>query len=380
MPRHRSNQSISVDPSPQDLVILLAAGTHASPRKETVDELAVLLRDLRFRVVCVARQRRPPAGSVVGPGKLEELAELIAECETAGQGRPSLVIAADQIPAGQLAHLEKALGVTVRDRTDVILMVFEARARSRLARLEIELARLTHQLPRIRDHRDLGDKEGGGGRGGRGHSNVELSKQRVRRRIADLRREVDLRRAQRRRTTAGRHALPTVALVGYTNAGKSAWMQALTGSAVHVEDKLFATLDTTVRAITRGPNQRVLIADTVGFLGDLPHALVESFRSTLDEALEADLLLHVADASHPRFRDHIEVTQAVLDGLSGASRRQVLLLNKVDRLSPDQQKALQGEFPEALLVSSHDADDVHEVASWIRAFVEDELETTAEVF
>lgn len=379
MPRPGLNDSSTFRASTRDPVILLAAGTHASPEKETIDELTHLLGDLGLRVANVVRQRRPPAGSVVGPGKLTELAALIEERTNVDHEQPCLVIAADQVPGGQLAHLEKTLGVTVLDRTDVILMVFEARARSKLARLEIELARLTHQLPRIRDKRDLGDREGGGGRGGRGHSNVELNKQRVRRRIADLRRDIEASRAQRRRTTAHRQSLPTVALVGYTNAGKSAWMTALTGSSVLVEDRLFATLDTTVRALSHGPSRRVLVADTVGFLGDLPHALLESFRSTLDEALEADLLLQVADASHPRFRDHLQVTESVLAGLSGRPRRRVLLLNKRDRLPLEQRMLLQEEFPDALLVSSRDADDVHEVASWIRAFVEDELEVDAEV-
>lgn len=373
MPRSRqeTHRSPALSRSARPAVVL-AAGPHADPNKDTVLELQLLLEDLGYRVDAVVRQRRPPPGSLVGPGKLEELEALLQERRAAGLS-PSVVITADRVPSGQLAYLEKALDAPVLDRTDVILQVFEARARTKLARLEIELARLVHQLPRVRDHRDLGAKEGGGGRGGRGHSNVELAKQRTRVRTAELRREIDAERARRRRTTTRRHAVPTVALVGYTNAGKSAWMQALTGSTVHVEDKLFATLDTTVRALVFGPHQRVLVADTVGFLEDLPHALVESFRSTLDEAVVADLLLLVADASHPHLREHLAVTHAALAESSGEDRPRLLLLNKADRLTPEERCALQREFPDALIVSSRDEHDVREVGARIRAFAAEAL-------
>lgn len=353
--------------------LLLVTGSTASPERDSsVSELGSLLRDLGFTVDRVVRQRRPPTGEVVGPGKLEELKLEVEELRKPDAPAPCVVLVGEA-PPGRIRWLSRQLEVPVVDRTEIILRVFETRARSRLAHLEIELARLVYELPRIRDDTSLGDKEGGGGRGGRGHSNVELAKQRIRRRIADLRRQIAELRVQRLRTSDRRRQLPRVALVGYTNAGKSSWMRALTGSSSGVADRLFATVDTTVRALARNPGPRVLVADTVGFMADLPHGLFESFRSTLEEALDADLILHVADASHPRVHEQITVTERALEEISTRAKRTFLLLNKADRLRPEERAELEQRYPEALIVASHDPDDIHEVTSTIRAFVEDEL-------
>src|SRR5690606_36997482 len=239
-----------------------------------------------------------------------------------------------------LRTLEVAFAAEVLDRPAVILRVFEARARTREAKLEIELARLVYELPRIRDDHSLGDREGGGGRASRGHTNVELAKQRARERIAALREE--LARAEsiaerRRRVRADRFR---VALVGYTNAGKSSLMRQLTGSEVLVEDKLFATLGTTVRPIVPPLAPPVLVIDTVGFIDRLPHSLVASFRSTLAEAHDAQLLLHVVDASDPAFRAQAKVTEQVLAEIGAGDTPTWLVLNKADRLTADQRAAL----------------------------------------
>lgn len=354
--------------------VLLATGPAADPGHDTVAELSSLLVDLGFHLLDTVRQRRPAqhGAELIGAGALEKLKTLIEERRSQVGDTVTLVIVGDASP-GQLRWLEQATKVPVIDRTEVILRVFETRARTRLAHLEIELARRVHELPRIRDDRSLGSRVGGGGRGGRGHTNVELTKQRLRKRIAELRKAIVAQRAQRQRTAERRGGLPRAALIGYTNAGKSSWMRALTGSTVRVEDKLFATLDTTVRVLAHNPGPRILVSDTVGFMGDLPHALLESFRSTLEEALDADLLLHVADASHPRFRDQIRTTDDILAELSTRASRTQLLLNKADCLTPEERRELSEEFPDALIVSSRDGNDVHEVTSYVRAFVEDEL-------
>ncbi|MCA9848912.1 MAG: GTPase HflX, partial [Dehalococcoidia bacterium] len=208
-----------------------------------------------------------------------------------------------------------ATGAEVIDRTDVILRVFAARARTRIARCEVELAQIAYALPQLRDDAVTSDAEGGGGRGARGHTNLTLRKQRLLDRRVKLSRELDGLRRVRATQRARREELPRVALVGYTNAGKSSLMRALTGGDVGVDDRLFATIDATIRRLggvdgVSGPP--VLIADTVGFIRDLPHGLVESFRSTLAEAREADLLLHVVDVGDPERARQIDVTRDVL--------------------------------------------------------------------
>jgi len=251
------------------------------------------------------------------------------------------------------------------DRTAVILRVFAERARTRMARLEVELAQFAYELPRIRDDAQIGDREGGGGRGGRGNSNVELAKQASREHIAALRREIAELRVVSQTQRARRATARTVALVGYTNAGKSSWLRALTGSDVLVENKLFATLGTTVRQLAPAPPPAILIADTVGFIRRLPHALVESFRSTLDEVNDASILLIVVDASDPTFRDQLAVTREVMEALGAADRPWRILLNKVDRLDEEARAALRDEYPDAWMFSAHQPADVAEVRSRI---------------
>jgi GTP-binding protein HflX len=245
--------------------------------------------------------------------------------------------------------------VPVLDRTGVIIEIFHRHAKSREARLQVEIARLTYTAPRLREA--PGGKERQQGRGA-GEAALELDRRKIRDRIAELREELeaisrdqDVRRQHRRRARR-------IALVGYTNAGKSSLMRALTGSDVYVEDKLFATLDTTVRALHPEVKPRILVSDTVGFIKKLPHDLVASFKSTLDEALEAAHLLHVVDGSDPSWEAQLEVTRSVLAEIGADEVPSTLVMNKVDRIAPEDLVRLRARLPDAWFISAHAATDV----------------------
>lgn len=364
-------------------------------------ELGRLVHTLGFDVVATVSQRREAlaAAAVLGEGKLVELARLTggtgviptgarerkskardrwkAEQEGAGEvpdhafddeddfegddealdgdaGRATVVVVDHEITPSQARNLERATGAEVLDRTGVIVDIFHRHAKSREARLQVEIARLHYVAPRMRE---TGGSERQRGKGA-GEAALELDRRKVRDRIAELRHELDqILKQQENRRYARRDQL-RVALVGYTNAGKSSLMRALTGSEVLVADKLFATLDTTVRALEPKTKPRILISDTVGFIKKLPHDLVASFRSTLDEALEASLLLYVVDASDPTYPSQLEVTQSVLSeiGADGVTSR--LLLNKADRLDDEAKAALLRRHPGAILLSAHRPEDV----------------------
>jgi len=289
--------------------------------------------------------------------ELEEDEDLSSE-ETPKEQAEIIIFDCDLSPS-QLRNVESATGVTVLDRTGVIIEIFSRHARTRAARLQVEIARLTYVAPRLRETGG-GEDRGGGGVGGKGagESSIELDRRKIRDRIKELKEELasiaqehDTRRARRGQEIS-------VALVGYTNAGKSSLMRALTGSEVLVADKLFATLDTTVRLLYPESVPRILISDTVGFIKKLPHDLVASFKSTLDEALNASLLLYVVDSSDPTFRSQLSVTKSVLAEVGASEIQSLLILNKMDRLTPDELNTLKAEFPEAVFLSSRDPQDV----------------------
>ena len=245
----------------------------------------------------------------------------------------------------QARNLERATSAEVLDRSAVILAIFQRHARSREARLQVEIARLSYWAPRVREQSGGKDREGGGiGGRGAGESSLELDRRKLRDRIAELRAEIKAIEHEAGVRRQRREEQNKVALVGYTNAGKSSLMRALTGSGVMVADRLFATLDTTVRALQPETKPRVLVSDTVGFIKKLPHELVASFRSTLDEARDAELLLHVVDAADAAFPAQIEVTRAVLDDI-GAQGPRLLLLNKIDRVDAARREALRRRVP-----------------------------------
>ncbi len=289
--------------------------------------------------------------------------------------RAGVVLVDHDLSPSQARNLENATGVEVIDRSGVILAIFQRHARSREARLQVEIARLQYVAPRLRETSLGQDRQGGGvGAKGAGESSAELDRRKIRDRIAELRLELAAieRDSSTRRKRRGE--LSKVALVGYTNAGKSSWMRALTGSEVLVQDKLFATLDTTVRALQPATTPRILVSDTVGFIKKLPHDLVASFRSTLDEARECDLLIHVVDAADAAFPSHIDVTRAVLHDIAADESPALLVLNKSDRLAPEQRARLVAEYPDALLLSSRDKADVAKLHACVVAQFERGME------
>jgi len=350
-------------------------------------ELRQLAKHLGFAVVATFTQKRAGFDQTgyFGTGKREELAAL-ARAEDAG-----LVLVDHEISPSQARNLEKEVGCEVMDRTMVILEIFHRHARSRAARAQVEIARLGYMAPRMREAAKLAGPQGRGrsGVGGRGasESRTELDRRKVRDRIAELEKELAALGAERRTQRARRQeraGLARVALVGYTNAGKSTLMRALTGSEALVADKLFATLDTTVRALQPESMPRVLVSDTVGFIKNLPHGLVASFKSTLDEALEASLLLHVVDASDPGYARQLAVTEKVLDEIGAKAVPRMLVFNKIDRLGEaaapgEREAALRAQHPGCIVMSARREADVAKLRDAIVAFFQQDL-VEAELF
>ena len=298
---------------------------------EHLKELGRLTDTAGGQIVGVVRQRldHPHSRFYVGEGKAAELRDAVAEAEA------DLVIFDEELSPAQGKNLEDLVGVRVLDRSELILDIFATRARSREARMQVELAQLEYLLPRLRrmwSH--LSRIRGGIGLRGPGEAQLETDRRLIGEKIADLKaklRDVAQARAVQRRGRAGQFR---ASLVGYTNAGKSSLLRALSGDQeLFVEDRLFATLDSATRSVELGDGYSVLLTDTVGFIRKLPHHLVASFRSTLEEAREADLLLHVVDASHPEWQEQFEVVEEVLADLELQDRPQVLVFNKVDRLT-----------------------------------------------
>jgi len=273
--------------------------------------------------------------------------------------RAKVVLVDHDLTPTQQRNLEKATGADVLDRTSVILEIFHRHAKTREARLQVEIARLRYLAPRLREGGGGGDRvRGGVGGKGAGESALELDRRRIRDRIAELKDELSRIEGGANIRRQRRSDLPTVALVGYTNAGKSSLMRALTSTEVYVADKLFATLDTTVRRLVPPTDPPILVTDTVGFIKKLPHDLVASFRSTLDEAGDADLLLHLVDASDPAHSDQLAVTREVLADIGADKVETWLLLNKIDRCDEDTRTALSDHYPGALQLSAKSRDDV----------------------
>jgi GTP-binding protein HflX len=312
----------------------VALGPQAGYRVEdNLQELAELTHSAGVRVVGQAIQRRPspePA-TFIGRGKAEEVA---AEAKSLGA---DLVVFDDDLSPSQVKNLETALGVQVMDRSALILEIFNQRARSSEARTQVELAQLRYTLPRLtRLWRHLSRQEGSmGARGGEGETQLEADRRVLRRRIQRLERELEKIERTREVQRRGRQAAATVALAGYTNAGKSTLFNALTHSDALTEDRLFATLDSKLRRGSIGEGEVAVFADTVGFIRKLPHHLVASFRSTLEEVTCADLVLHVVDRSHPRWEEQRDVAQEVLAELGVEPDRVLLVYNKIDRLADE---------------------------------------------
>ncbi|MBX7231774.1 MAG: GTPase HflX [Bdellovibrionales bacterium] len=279
-----------------------------------------------------------------------------------------------ELTPSQIKKLTDALGVPVLDRTGVIIEIFGRHARTKMAQIQVEIARLAYLAPRLRESQGSSERQGGGlGGKGAGETTLELDKRRVRDRIKALKEElVDLHKEETIRRSK-RAQENTVALVGYTNAGKSSLMRALTGSSVLVADQLFATLETTIRTLTPETTPKILISDTVGFINKLPHNLVASFKSTLDEALNATLLLYVLDASDPAYPSQLSTTKEVMAEVGAANIPSFLILNKKDRLNNLELDALKNQFPQALFISSRDPKDISYLRQVLIDFFEQNL-------
>jgi len=282
------------------------------------------------------RMRRPDPGTFLGRGKVAEIARL-ARAE-----RADVVVFDHDLSPAQVRNLEKALSCGVIERSELILGIFARHARTKAARIQVELARLRYMLPRLRRMWTHLERQAGGIglRAGAGERQIETDRRKIRRRISEIEKEIREIEAHRRRIVGARRGHFTVSLVGYTNAGKSTLMRALTGEEVKVEDALFATLDTKTKALTPDraggisppASVKMLVSDTVGFIRELPHGLVASFHATLEEARHASLLLHVVDVSHPRFAEQMRVVESVLEEIGAADVPRVIVLNKIDRL------------------------------------------------
>ena len=298
---------------------------------DPLDEIRGLAKTAGLVVAGSMIQKRQQAdiATYIGSGKVDELKELVEAHEA------DLVVFDNDLGPAQTRNLEKALGVKVIDRTEVILDIFATRARTHEAHLQVELAQLEYALPRLkRMWTHLSRYKGGIGVRGPGEKQLEEDRRLVGQRIQDLKAKLGKVQARKEREVAGRGDVATVSLVGYTNAGKSTLMNALTDAGVLVEDKLFATLDTRTRRWQFRGGGHVLLSDTVGFIRNLPHALVASFKATLEEARQADLLLHVVDASSPEAESQIRAVKAVLEELGLVDHPTLLVLNKIDKV-PD---------------------------------------------
>lgn len=386
----------------------------------SLNELTRLVNTLGYQVIGQVTQKRNSTKSalILGEGKMQELAKwtggtgkvsslfehkkskaaLKWEAEAANQEeefvepsedeaenlseiteKADIVIVDCDLSPSQLRNLESATGVPVLDRTGVIIEIFSRHAKTKTARLQVEIARLAYVAPRMREASMGGDDREGGGGKGVGESALELDKRKIRDRIKELKTELAAISNEHEVRRARRNQEITVALVGYTNAGKSSLMRALTGSDILVADKLFATLDTTIRPLHPESRPKILISDTVGFIKKLPHDLVASFKSTLDEALHASLLLYVVDCSDNSFRSQLEVTQNVLAEVGVGDAPFLLVLNKRDKVSEEDQAQLQAEFPNAILISTRSPEDLKRLREKVLSYFESDM-VDAELF
>ncbi len=336
-----------------ETAVLVRVISRAQSFTETpLDELEGLATTAGTTVVSGLTQRRetPDRATYMGKGKLEELKQLVDSHDA------DVVIFDNDLSPAQTRNLEKALDIKVIDRTELILDIFASNAKTHEARLAVELAQLEYSLPRLkRMWTHLSRMKMGVGMRGPGEKQLEVDRRLVERRIHDLRSELRVIETRKERQVAARRDHMTVCLVGYTNAGKSTLMNALTEANVVVEDKLFATLDTRTRRWQLPSWGPVLLSDTVGFIRDLPHRLIASFKATLEEARQADLLLHIADASNSAVYDQVSAAYAVLEEIGIEEKDTLLVVNKIDRLSSETTLGgIMNRYPNAIPVSAQD--------------------------
>lgn len=366
--------------APVERAVLVGAPTKDVSQRLTDEHLEELgrLTETAGGVVSAVMQQRVDAPNprfFIGEGKAKELKDLVELSEA------NLVIFDEELSPAQGRNLEELVGVRIMDRPELILDIFATRARSHEAKMQVELAQLQYLLPRLkRMWTHLSRIRGGIGLRGPGETQLETDRRMIRTRIADLKgklKDVARARAIQRK---GREGEFRAALVGYTNAGKSSLLKALSGADLFVEDRLFATLDSATRTVELGANHQALITDTVGFIRKLPHHLIASFRSTLEEAREANVLLHVIDASDPDWEEHREVVYDVLEELDLTERPQLLIFNKTDRISNQEEEALKTrvralESTPAVFVSAFREDSLLRIRDALKARIRMGLRT-----
>src|SRR5438105_2021125 len=341
------------------LVGLEQAGVSKWDLRDSLEELAELANSAGAEVVETVTQKlqKPTAPYYIGKGKAESIKDSLQDRQVTS------VIFDDELSPAQGRNLETLLARKVIDRTQLILDIFAQRARSREGRLQIELAQLQYLLPRLtRMWHHLSRQTGGIGTRGPGETQLEVDRRRVQERIARLERELESVRKTRavQRQGRRRHQWPVAAVVGYTNAGKSTLLNLLTGADVVAANRLFATLDPTTRSLVLPNKQRVLLTDTVGFLRKLPHTLIESFKATLEEVSEADLLIHIVDLSHPRVDEQMEAVDSVIKELDAFGKQTLLVFNKIDNLeNQDLAETYVERFPGSVAISARTGEGVN---------------------
>ena len=352
--------------------LLIGAYTDTSKKADAqslLEELEELVDTLGVPVIerKLVHHRENHARYLIGSGKAQELVDFAKEHEC------DVLIFDNELSPSQQRNWEELSGMTVADRHEIILDIFGARAQTREARIQVDLARMAYSLPRLtRAWSHLGQQGGGIGAKGEGESQLEQDKRKIRLQIDRLKRELEAVRSVRatQRKDRKRVPVPNAAIVGYTNVGKSSLLRQLTGADVFIENKLFATLDTTTRKIALPNKQPLLLTDTVGFVRNLPHQLIEAFNATLEEAALSDFLIHVLDASQQEVMEFYNTTMRVLADLGADTKQMLVVFNKIDKVEdPYAVPALRRHFPDAVFVSIQTGEGMDELVERISEFV-----------
>lgn len=353
------------------LVGLYGPETVRMQAEEYLEELALLTDTAGGIPVDRVLQNRtqPDPSTYIGTGKLREIKEYTA------RNNIDTIIFDDDLSPTQMRNIEQETQAKVLDRSGLILDIFASRAKTAAAKTQVELAQLQYLLPRLtRFWTHLSRQQGGIGTRGPGETQIETDRRLIDKRIATLKEKLEKLDRQRKTQRKGRSKMRRISLVGYTNAGKSTLMNAMTDTDLLAENRLFATLDSTIRKCDIG-GYEVLLSDTVGFIRKLPHDLVESFKSTLDEVRESDILLHVIDASSRMLRDYIQVVQDTLEELDASGKKRIQVFNKIDRLDPNRITELKRAYPDAVFISAERGIGLTRLEDTIRQLIEEDFIT-----